>query len=125
MAPPNTFVNVADYRDGGYKIVIVASILIAMQLLMLASRLVSRRLNQVELATDDYVLILATALTVGLCAVATTCKYLLRSMPARPELRCRYNMLRSSSPEDYANARRHRWPGTGSPRQYETEFACS
>lgn len=49
-----------NYAHGGYKVVVVASILILMQTLMVGGRLLSRRLQKVWLGIDDYVLISAT-----------------------------------------------------------------
>lgn len=51
---------VGNYVDGGYKVVIVASLLIMMQLLMVGGRLFSRKLQKVWLGVDDYVLVSAT-----------------------------------------------------------------
>ena len=49
-----------NYAHGGYKVVVVASILILMQTLMVGGRLLSRRLQKVWLGIDDYVLISAS-----------------------------------------------------------------
>ena len=79
--------DVGDYSHGGYKVVIVASLLIFMSMLMVGGRLVGRQLQKVWLGMDDYVLIIATVcnhisfyaatsaytqqvFTVTLCAVA-------------------------------------------------------
>ena len=51
---------VGNYDYGGYKVVIVAAILIFMQISMVSGRLFSRRLQKVWLGIDDYVLISAT-----------------------------------------------------------------
>lgn len=51
---------VGDYSQGGYKVVIVAALLIIMQSLMVAGRFVSRKLQKVVLAVDDFVLVFAT-----------------------------------------------------------------
>lgn len=51
---------VGDYAYGGFKVIVVASLLILMQILMVGGRLVSRRLQNVWLGIDDYVLISAT-----------------------------------------------------------------
>ncbi len=75
MGALDSFVNVLDYKDGGYKLVIVAGMLIVMQILLVSGRFVSRRLNKSGLAEDDYVLLLAMVLTTGLCAIAITCEY--------------------------------------------------
>ncbi|KAL8652631.1 MAG: hypothetical protein Q9210_002574 [Variospora velana] len=52
--------NEARYGDGGYKVVVVASVLIFMQFIMVFGRYYSRRLQKVLLEADDYVLLLAT-----------------------------------------------------------------
>ena len=56
----STAMEVGNYTHGGYKVVVVASILILMQTLMVGGRLLSRRLQKVWLGVDDYVLISAT-----------------------------------------------------------------
>lgn len=66
-------ISVTDYDHGGWKVVVVAAILILMQFLMLVGRYISRRLQKVSVAADDYVLLLATVFTVGLCALAVAC----------------------------------------------------
>ncbi len=48
------------YGEGGYKAVVVASILIFMQFLLVSGRYYSRRMQKVMLEVDDYVLLLAT-----------------------------------------------------------------
>ncbi|KAL9581927.1 MAG: hypothetical protein Q9212_003602 [Teloschistes hypoglaucus] len=58
------------YGDGGYKVVVVASVLVLVQCLMLFGRGYSRRLQHVMLEADDYVLLLATIFTFALCAIA-------------------------------------------------------
>ena len=65
-----SFENITDYGHGGYKVVIVASVLILMQSLMVGGRLLSRYLKKAPLAADDYVLFLATTMGFGLCALA-------------------------------------------------------
>lgn len=50
----------SSYGDEGYKVVVVASVLVLMQCLMVFGRCYSRRLQHVMLEADDYVLILAT-----------------------------------------------------------------
>lgn len=70
----NSSVYVTSYGDGRFKVVIVAVILISMQLLMVGGRFTSRRLRKTIFGVDDYVLLLATALTIGLCAIAIACK---------------------------------------------------
>ena len=56
----STVMEADNYAHGGYKVVIVASVLILMQTLMVGGRLLSRRLQKVWLGIDDYVLISAT-----------------------------------------------------------------
>ena len=55
--------DVGDYSHGGYKVVVVASLLIFMSMLMVGGRLLGRQLQKVWLGIDDYVLILATVCT--------------------------------------------------------------
>ena len=55
--------DVGDYSHGGYKVVVVASLLIFMSMLMVGGRLIGRQLQKVWLGIDDYVLILATVCT--------------------------------------------------------------
>lgn len=50
----------AGFGNGGYKVVIVALLLVVMQTLMVTGRLVSRRLQKVMLGADDYALVSAT-----------------------------------------------------------------
>ena len=52
---------IASYGDGGYKAAVVGIVLIVMQIFMVSGRLLSRRLQNVTLGPDDYVLILAMA----------------------------------------------------------------
>lgn len=66
----HTFQGVADYGHDGYRVVVVASILIVMQSLMVGGRVLSRYLQKAALAADDYVLFAATTLGFGLCALA-------------------------------------------------------
>lgn len=47
------------YSNGGYKAVVVASVLVLMQFIMVFGRYYSRRLQKVTLETDDFVLLLA------------------------------------------------------------------
>ena len=80
------------YGNGGWKVVVVAALLIFMQILMVCGRLVSRSLKKVRLSNDDYMLLTGTVglgtfsptalailkrkkkvLTFGLCAVAVAC----------------------------------------------------
>lgn len=74
MSVPYAFVDVTAISDGGYKVVIVAGVLIVMLFLMVFGRLISRRLNQAGMGADDYVLLIATVLSMGLCAIAIACK---------------------------------------------------
>ena len=74
MNVPYAFVDVTDFNHGGYKVVIVAGVLILMLLLMVTGRLVSRRLKRAGVAVDDYVLLVATILSIGLCAIAIACE---------------------------------------------------
>ena len=55
----STTMDAGNYAHGGYKVAIVASILILMQTLMVGGRLLSRRLQKVWLGIDDYILISA------------------------------------------------------------------
>jgi len=50
----------AGFGNGGYKVVVVALLLVVMQTLMVTGRLVSRRLQKVVLGADDYALVSAT-----------------------------------------------------------------
>lgn len=68
------FINVSDYGHGGWKVVVVAAILILMQILMVTGRFVSRKMQKVSLAADDFILLLSSFLTIGLCALAIACK---------------------------------------------------
>lgn len=68
-------ITVTDYGHGGWKVVVVAILLIFMQFLMVTGRFVSRTMNKVALAADDYVLLLAAVLTSGLCGLALACKW--------------------------------------------------
>jgi hypothetical protein len=52
--------NTMGFEDYGYRVVVVALLLIVMQTLMVTGRLVSRRLQKVRLGADDYVLVSAT-----------------------------------------------------------------
>ncbi|KAL8749398.1 MAG: hypothetical protein Q9184_006821 [Pyrenodesmia sp. 2 TL-2023] len=60
------------YGEGGYKAVVVASVLILLQFLMVSGRYYSRRMQKVMLEADDYVLLLATLFTFALCAIGIT-----------------------------------------------------
>ncbi|KAF6232604.1 hypothetical protein HO173_009272 [Letharia columbiana] len=66
----DSFVDITSYGHGAFKVTIVAAVLIVMQILMVGGRFVSRKLRKVPLAADDYVLLTAAILTVGLCALA-------------------------------------------------------
>ena len=70
----STSVSAADYGLGGWKVIIVAVLLIVMQLIMVAGRFVSRSLQKASLALDDYVLAVSAVVTVALCALAVACK---------------------------------------------------
>ena len=70
----DSFVKITDHGHGGWKVAIVAAVLIVMQSLMLVGRYVSRRLRNVSLASDDYMLLLATIFTLALCALAIACE---------------------------------------------------
>ena len=48
------------YGDGGWKVTLVAAILIFMQILAVSGRIISRSMKKARLAVDDYVLILGT-----------------------------------------------------------------
>ncbi len=61
--------SLSDYDNGGYKVVIVAALLIFMQTLMVCGRLVSRYMQKASLAADDYVLFIATTMGIGLCGL--------------------------------------------------------
>ena len=54
-----TSMEVGDYSHGGYKVIIVATLLVIMQSLMVAGRFVSRRLKKTMLAADDFILVFA------------------------------------------------------------------
>ena len=69
-----SLIDINSYGQGAFKVIVVAALLILMQSLMVGGRFVSRRLRKVPLAADDYVLLIATILTIGLCALALTCK---------------------------------------------------
>ena len=81
----------ADYGSGGWKVAVVAILLIVMQLIMLAGRLVSRKLQKASLAIDDFVLGLSTLFTVALCALAVACEYNAREIWCQKK-----NMLNSA-----------------------------
>lgn len=54
------FMDLAGFGNDGYRVVVVALLLVVMQILMVTGRLVSRRLQKVVLGADDYVLVPAT-----------------------------------------------------------------
>ena len=68
------FTDITSYGHGAFKVIIVAALLILMQCLMVGGRFLSRKLRKAPLAADDYVLLAATVLTIGLCALAIACK---------------------------------------------------
>lgn len=70
----DAFVDITSYGAGAYKVIIVAALLIVMQVLMVGGRFLSRKLRKVGLASDDYVLLTAAMLTLGLCALALACR---------------------------------------------------
>ncbi|CAD6575936.1 MAG: hypothetical protein ASARMPREDX12_007649 [Alectoria sarmentosa] len=65
-----SFVDIASYGHGAFKVIIVAAVLIILQLQVVGGRFLSRKMRKVSLAADDYVLLTATIFTVGLCALA-------------------------------------------------------
>lgn len=69
-------VNFTSYGHGGFKVVIVSGILIVIQFLVVGGRLASRRLRKVSFGADDYLLLLAMALTFVLCCLAIACELL-------------------------------------------------
>ena len=81
-----SFVDISSYDDGAYKVIIVAALLIIMHILMVGARFVSRRLRKATLAADDYVLLIAAILTIGLCALALACKLTPRPAYGRQKL---------------------------------------
>ncbi|KAL8865719.1 MAG: hypothetical protein Q9174_006735, partial [Haloplaca sp. 1 TL-2023] len=62
----------ARYLEGGYKVVVVAAVLLFMQSLLVTARCCSRRMQKITLEVDDYVLVLAALFTSALCAIAIT-----------------------------------------------------
>ncbi|KAL9132944.1 MAG: hypothetical protein Q9175_005882, partial [Cornicularia normoerica] len=64
------FVDITSYGHGAFKVIVVAALLIVMQVLMVGGRFLSRKMQKVPLAADDYVLLTATILTSGLYALA-------------------------------------------------------
>ena len=73
-----SFADIVSYGDGAYKVIIVAALLIVMQILMVGARFASRKMRKAALAADDFVLLTAAALTIGLCALALACKSIQR-----------------------------------------------
>ena len=69
-----SFQEITSYGDSAYKVIIVAALLIFMQICMVGARFVSRKLRKTAFAADDYVLLIAGILTIGLCALALACK---------------------------------------------------
>lgn len=67
------FMDITSNDLDAFKVVIVAAVLIFMQFLMVGGRFLSK-LRKVPLAADDYVLVAAAILTIGLCALAIACK---------------------------------------------------
>ena len=51
---------ITSYGDGGWKVALVAAVLIFMQVLAVSGRIISRSMKKSRLALDDYVLILGT-----------------------------------------------------------------
>lgn len=70
----NSSLDITSYGDGAYKVIIVAALLIVMQILMVGGRFVSRNMRKVPLAVDDYMLLIATFFTLGLCALGLACE---------------------------------------------------
>ena len=66
--------DMTSYGHGAFKVIIVAGLLVVMQILMVGGRFVSRKLRKVPVGADDYVLLTATVLTCGLCALALACE---------------------------------------------------
>ena len=77
------FVDITSYGAGAYKVIIVAALLTVLQVLMVGGRFLSRKLRKVGLAADDYVLLTAAMLTLGLCALALACRSTLRRKQGR------------------------------------------
>ena len=73
-----SFADITSYGDGAYKVIIVAALLVVLQVLMVAGRFASRKMRKAPLAADDFVLLVAAALTIGLCALALACKLIQR-----------------------------------------------
>ena len=69
-----SFADITSYSDGAYKVIIVAALLVALQILMVGGRFASRKIRKAPLAADDFMLLIAAALTIGLCAFALACK---------------------------------------------------
>lgn len=70
------FMGITDYGDGGWKVIIVAVVLISLQILMVTGRFASRTLKKVGVKVDDYVLLFGTAFTIVLCALALACRFI-------------------------------------------------
>ena len=73
-----SFADITSYGDGAYKVLIVAGLLVVMQILMVGGRFTSRKMRKASLAADDFVLLIAAAITIGLCALALACKSIQR-----------------------------------------------
>ncbi|KAL8964201.1 MAG: hypothetical protein Q9183_004621, partial [Haloplaca sp. 2 TL-2023] len=88
------------YVEGGYKVVIVAVVLLFMQSLLVTGRCYSRRMQKIMLEADDYVLLLATLFTSALCAIAITFPRIARAGTrpddARPDTYGERKLLQSS-----------------------------
>ena len=67
-------ITVTELSHGGWKVMIVAVVLIVMQSLMVIGRFISRKMQKAALAADDYILLLATILTITLCGIAIACE---------------------------------------------------
>lgn len=98
--------DITSYGDGGWKVTLVAAILIIMQVLAVSGRIISRSMKKARLAVDDYVLIFGTVskafvslfipaqltrtqvLTFTLCALAMTCKCHDLRVDINQRLRC-------------------------------------
>lgn len=75
------------YGHGAFKVIIVAALLIVMQILMVGGRIVSRNMQKVSLAMDDYMLLIATIFTLGLCALALACESTPQRVQGRQRLK--------------------------------------
>ena len=91
-----SFVDIASYGHGAFKVIIVAAVLIILQLQVVGGRFLSRKMRKVSLAADDYVLLTATIFTVGLCALALACKLIQRRIQRRQGLQVPNRLIRSA-----------------------------